>query len=159
VTRATTNGALKALAIAPFFVFGGCGEPAPTLREWQPSDHQPPPAVTPEGQGAGEEPSAGDEDGAASQARAASALWGMRCASCHGVGGRGDGGDRPPGASLPDMTSEAFHAAHDDAQLTTVITQGKGLMPAFRSELTEQGIQALVAHIRSLRPRGQAPAP
>ena len=45
MTRAKTTAVLKALAIAPFVVFCGCGEPAPTLREWQASDHQPPPSV------------------------------------------------------------------------------------------------------------------
>lgn len=122
-----------------------CGEPAPKgLREWQPSDHQPPPVVTPDGQGAG-------DDGVAPERRAALALWGMRCASCHGAEGRGDGAGRPPGAALPDLTAEAFHTARSDEQLATVIAEGKGLMPAFKAELTNQGIVALVVYVRSLR--------
>ncbi len=153
MTREQTKGALQALVLTSFFVFGGCDGAAPKLREWRASDHQEPPAVAREGQGAGQE----EDDGVAPEARAASALWGMRCATCHGAGGRGDGGSRPPGASMPDLASEAFHAGRDDAQLTAAITLGKGLMPAFRAELTEQGIQALVAHVRSLRSRGTAP--
>ena len=126
-------------------LFVACGEPAPkSLREWQPSDHQPPPVVAPEGQGAG------DDDGVAPERRAAVALWGMRCATCHGDTGRGDGSGRPPGAALPDMTSEAFQSARSDAQLISVIANGKGLMPAFKAELTEQGIAVVAAYVRSL---------
>ncbi len=122
-----------------------CDEPAAKeLREWRASDHQPPPVVAPEGQGAG-------DDGVPPEKRAAIALWGMRCASCHGTQGRGDGAGRPPGASLPDMTTEAFHAAHSDVQLATAIREGKGLMPAFKAELTDQGIAVVVGHVRSLQ--------
>lgn len=79
------------------------------------------------------------------------ALWGMRCASCHGEGGRGDGAGRPPGAAMPDMSSVAFQTARDDRQLAEVIFKGKGLMPAFGEQLTEQGIVALIGHIRRLK--------
>ncbi len=145
MARAMTIGPLCAAGMAMV----ACGESRGDLREWRASDHQPPPAVAPEGQGAAAE-------GAAPEQRAVVALWGMRCASCHGAEGRGDGAARPPGATLPDMTAEAFHAARDDARLVAAISEGAGLMPAFRSELSDAGVAALVAHIRTMR-RGATP--
>jgi mono/diheme cytochrome c family protein len=122
----------------------GCGDRR-ELREWQASDHQPPPEVAPEGQGEAV------EDEGNSEERAAQALWGMRCATCHGPTGRGDGEGRPPGAQLPDMASAAFHEARSDAQLAEVIQKGRGLMPAFGQELSEAGVAALVRHVRALK--------
>jgi mono/diheme cytochrome c family protein len=119
-----------------------CGKGASELREWRPEDHQPPPAVLPEGQGAADE--SGDPN-----ARAAAALFSMRCASCHGERGRGDGPGRPPGAQLPDFGNQAFQDARSDQQLHDVIAKGRGLMPAFGSEITEQGIAALIAYVRA----------
>jgi len=123
---------------------GACGQSAKERREWRPEDHQPPPAVAPEGQGAGE--GTGDPT-----VRAAAALWSMRCAPCHGEGGRGDGRNKPPGAPVPNFTSAAFHEARSDAQLGEVISKGRGLMPPFEADITDTGIAALIAHIRTLR--------
>ena len=121
------------------------------LREWQASDHQPPPAVAPEGQGEGQSEAAGEGD---ANARAAEALWGMRCATCHGAGGRGDGSGRPPGVAMPDMTSAAYQRSRSDADLHAVIKGGRGLMPAFGDQLSDLGIDELVKHVRTLA-RGQ----
>ncbi|HEX5658128.1 MAG TPA: c-type cytochrome [Polyangiales bacterium] len=114
------------------------------LREWQASDHQPPPAVTPEGQGAGEDTAAG------ANTRAAQALWESRCATCHGADGRGNGPGKPPVAQIPDFTSRDYVKKHSDAELHAIIKNGRGLMPAFGAELTDLGIDAMVAHVRSL---------
>lgn len=77
----------------------------------------------------------------------------MRCAQCHGEAGRGDGSGKPPGAALPDFTSASFQSARTDAQLGEVIAKGRGLMPAFGDQITQAGIDALVAHIRKLGQR------
>jgi cytochrome c oxidase cbb3-type subunit 3 len=119
----------------------GCRDSRRELREWTPADHQPPPAVAPEGQG---------EEQAGDTARAVAALWAMRCASCHGESGQGNGPGRPPGAALPDFTQAAWQAQRTDAQLVQVITKGRNMMPAFGDEITEAGIDVLVQHIRSL---------
>ena len=95
-----------------------CGKGASELREWRPDDHQPPPAVMPEGQGAAQE--SGDPN-----ARAAAALFSMRCASCHGEHGRGDGSGRPPGAQVPDFGNQAFQDARSDQQLHDVIAKDR----------------------------------
>lgn len=112
------------------------------LREWQPSDHQPPPAVAPEGQASA--PEQGDP-----AAQAAAALWGMRCASCHGASGRGDGAGKPPGVALPDMSNPAYRSARSDAELVAIIKAGRGLMPAFGEQISDVGIDALVKHLRT----------
>ncbi|MFT3927602.1 MAG: c-type cytochrome [Myxococcales bacterium] len=121
----------------------GCSERTGELREWKPEDHQPPPAVAPEGQGEGAGP------GGDTTANAVAALWSLRCATCHGPQGRGDGAQRPPGSAMPDMAQGAFQAQRSDAQLAETITRGRGMMPAFGQELTEAGTAALIQHIRS----------
>jgi len=136
-----------------FALFGGlvwlascacaCGQKK-TLTEWRPEDHQPPPAEAPEGQGVAEE--SGDPT-----ARAAAALWSMRCAQCHGEHGHGDGSGRPPGVQLPDFTSSAFQDKHSDSEIYQVIDKGRNMMPAFGQEITRAGIEALIGHVRSLR--------
>jgi mono/diheme cytochrome c family protein len=132
-----------ALCAAWLFAFAGCDKRG-ELSEWRPEDHQPPPTVAPEGQGVAEE--TGDPT-----ARAAAALWSMRCASCHGETGRGDGPSKPPGAALPDFGDPAFHKNHSDAELARTIANGRNLMPAFGKEFTQEGIEALVGHLRGLR--------
>ncbi len=125
-------------------VLTSCGKSGASLSEWRPEDHQPPPSELPAGQGAGDE--SGDPT-----ARAAAALWSMRCATCHGEEGHGDGPGRPPSIALPDLASAAFHERRSDAQLYEVIEKGRGSMPAFGEEITKTGIEALIGHVRTLR--------
>jgi mono/diheme cytochrome c family protein len=134
----------KVVVVLCFGALLACGKKSSELREWRPEDHQPPPSVPPEGQGSADE--SGD-----STSRAATALFSMRCASCHGEGGHGDGTGKPPGAQLPDFASSAFQDARSDGQLYEAIAKGRGLMPAFGAEITEAGIAALIAHVRALR--------
>lgn len=134
---ALLSGLLLLLALS-----SACGQ-GKARTEWRPEDHQPPPAEMPEGQGAEEE--SGD-----ATARAAKALWSMRCAQCHGEEGRGDGSGRPPGVALPDFASAAFHEKRSDAELYQVIEKGRNMMPAFGQDITHAGIEALIGHVRSL---------
>ncbi len=131
------------------------GPPRGNVREWKASDHQPPEAE--QGDSAG---NAGNADNADTQEgeegdpmqRAVVALWNVACASCHGREGRGDGPMRPPGVTVPDMTTAEFQAQYTDAQMTEQITRGKEPMPAFGDRIAPEGIQALVAHVRSFGP-------
>ncbi len=138
LARALRPGGLSLLVL----LASACGE-RKSLSEWRPEDHQPPPAE-PEGQGAAEE--SGDPT-----ARAARALYAMRCAQCHGEHGHGDGSGRPPGAPLPDFASAAFQEKHSDRDLYEVIDKGRNMMPPFGQEITRTGIEALIGHIRGLR--------
>jgi mono/diheme cytochrome c family protein len=81
--------------------------------------------------------------------RAAAALWNVSCASCHGRDGKGLGADRPPGAQLPDFTVAEFQKQRTDEQLLQVMREGRGLMPAFGKQLNQQGLNALLAHVRA----------
>jgi mono/diheme cytochrome c family protein len=78
---------------------------------------------------------------------AASAAFRTKCATCHGQ----DGGGSEVGKSLnvPDLRSPAVQKL-PDAELTQIISDGKGGMPSFKNSLSEEQIRALVAHIRSL---------
>jgi mono/diheme cytochrome c family protein len=142
-SRARCGARSAALVLGLVLGLPGCSGERRELREWQASDHPAPAAVTPEGQGAGSE-------GPDATARTVASLWGMRCATCHGEAGHGDGAGKPPGAPIPDLSDPAFQAARSDAQLAQVINAGRGLMPAFSDQITEAGVTALVGHVRSL---------
>lgn len=71
----------------------------------------------------------------------------QHCVMCHGMDGKGY-----PAIHTPDFTSEKWQAAHSDAFITEVITNGKKgtQMPAFGNKLKSDQIQDLVQYIRSL---------
>jgi hypothetical protein len=52
--------------------------------------------------------------------------------------------------NVPDLRAAVVQKA-PDAQLTQVISDGKGGMPAFKSSLSEDQIHSLVTYIRSLK--------
>ena len=133
----------------------GCGEERPR-REWTPDDHGQSAAV--EGDTSRAE-ATGDaaESGESAQARAATALWRVTCASCHGADGAGNGPARPPNATMSNFQDSAWQASRTDAQLAQVITKGRNLMPPFGDRINERGVAALVAHIRSFSPRSETP--
>jgi mono/diheme cytochrome c family protein len=120
----------------------GCDRRVTATREWQPSDHGQPEQADPSRTPPPAEPEEGGPE------RAAEALFSVTCASCHGRDGRGLGEQRPPGAPIPDFTSQAFQAQRTDAQLGEVIANGRGLMPAFGKQLNDAGLAALVARVR-----------
>ena len=70
------------------------------------------------------------------------------CALCHAADGSGNS---PSGKALgaKDLSSSEIQAK-SDAELTDVITKGKGKMPAFGSKLKPDDIKQLVAYIRTL---------
>jgi mono/diheme cytochrome c family protein len=71
-----------------------------------------------------------------------------KCAMCHGADGTGS---TPTGTALKvrDLSS-ANVQAQTDAQLTDIVTNGKGKMPAYKGKLTDDQIKGLVGFIRSL---------
>jgi mono/diheme cytochrome c family protein len=70
------------------------------------------------------------------------------CELCHGPDGSGNTG---PGKAMhaKDLRSDEVQK-QSDAQLTEVITKGRGKMPAFGARIKPDGIQQLVVYIRSL---------
>jgi cytochrome c6 len=79
---------------------------------------------------------------------AASATFRTKCATCHGQDGAGS--EVGKSMNVPDLRSEAVQKK-TDAELAQVISNGKGGMPPFKGSLSEDQIQALVTHIRTLR--------
>lgn len=88
----------------------------------------PPPAVVTEGSGA----ATGID---------AAALYGRRCAGCHGGDGSGGIGPRLAGRVV-----ERFP---DPAAQIAVVANGRGGMPAFAGRLTDEEIAAVVEYTRT----------
>ena len=79
----------------------------------------------------------------------ATALFKSNCAICHGADGAGQ---TPVGKSMKvrDLRSAEVQQ-QSDAELAHTIAGGKGKMPAYKSKLGTEEIQALVGLIRTLR--------
>jgi len=70
---------------------------------------------------------------------------------CHGPNGKGDG---PAAAGLNpkprNHTDGSYMNSRTDEQLLQVIRNGKGAMPAWGKVLSEEEIQAVLKHVRTL---------
>lgn len=80
-------------------------------------------------------------------AQDAAATYKAKCAMCHGADGKGSPTGLKMGAH--DFTS-ADVQKQTDAQLTEIITKGKGKMPPYDGKLKDTEIKDLVAYIRGL---------
>ena len=83
-----------------------------------------------------------------SRAQDAATLFKTKCAACHGADGKGE---TPMGKAnkLRDLSSADVQKQSDD-ELATIITAGKGKMPAYGKSLKPEQVKELVAYIRSL---------
>jgi len=97
-------------------------------------------APPPPAEGAGKE-------GAAS---AAQANFKTKCLMCHGPDGSGS---TATGRSLkvPDLRTSLQKKT--DAEVVSQITDGKNKMPPFKTKLSKEEIDALVAYVRGLAPK------
>jgi len=68
-----------------------------------------------------------------------------KCAMCHGADGSGK-----PAMGTKDLGSADIQKM-SDADLNTLITNGKGKMPAYKGKLTDAQITDLVSYIRTLK--------
>ena len=77
------------------------------------------------------------------------ALYKSKCAMCHGANGDGQ---TPMGKNmkLRDLRSAEVQK-QTDAELTKWIADGKGKMPGYKSKMSAEEINALVAFIRTLK--------
>jgi mono/diheme cytochrome c family protein len=77
-------------------------------------------------------------------------LFEQFCANCHGKSGQGDG---PVAAALnprpANLAERAGH--HSDGDFAWKIASGRGSMPAFKNQLTENQIWDLAHFIQSLK--------
>jgi cytochrome c6 len=76
-------------------------------------------------------------------AQDAAATFKAKCAMCHGADGKG-------GKMGTRDFASAEVKAETDAQLTDIISKGKGKMPAYTGKLADADIKGLVAYIRGL---------
>jgi mono/diheme cytochrome c family protein len=72
-----------------------------------------------------------------------------KCAMCHGATGAGDS-KLGQSMKVRDMGSADVQKQTDD-ELTTIITKGKGKMPAYDGKLTKEQVGEVVKFIRSLK--------
>ena len=72
-----------------------------------------------------------------------------KCAACHGATGAGDT-TMGKNLKLRDLSS-ADVQKQSDADLTGIITKGKGKMPAYDGKLSADQITDLVKYIRTLK--------
>ena len=79
----------------------------------------------------------------AAVAQDAAATYKAKCSMCHGADGKGGKmGARDFGS--------AEVKAETDAQLTDIVTKGKGKMPSYSGKLSDADIKGLVTYIRDL---------
>jgi len=77
------------------------------------------------------------------------AIYKAKCASCHGPDGKGE---TSVGKSLKLRSlASAEVQKSSDADLSKVISDGKGKMPAYKGKLSADEIKALVAYIKTLK--------
>ena len=79
---------------------------------------------------------------------ASGALYKSKCAACHGADGTASATGKKMGAH--DFTTADVQGM-SDAELSTVITNGKNKMPAYGKSLKVEDITGLVAYIRTLK--------
>lgn len=72
-----------------------------------------------------------------------------KCAACHGPSGAGDT-TMGKNLKLRDMGSADVQKQSDD-ELTTIISAGKGKMPAYGTKLSKEQIGDVVKFIRTLK--------
>jgi mono/diheme cytochrome c family protein len=133
---------VAAFVLAAALLGAGCGDDR-QVREWRAEDHAQPQA------GAADTRTAPDGTPAAfDEVAAVASLFRVRCASCHGEVGRGDGLGIPQGAQVRDLSDPEWQASVTDAEIAAVIAGGRGLMPRFDDSINARGISGLVTHIR-----------
>ena len=81
-------------------------------------------------------------------------VYQAKCATCHGQDGSGN---TPVGKSLQvaDLRSAAVQSK-SDAELTQSVSDGKGNMPGFKGNITDDEIHAVVTFVRTFAAKGDS---
>lgn len=82
-------------------------------------------------------------------AQSGAALFKAKCAPCHGPDGKG-ATSMGKVLKVRDLSSTEVQA-QSNAELTAVIENGKGKMPAYKGKLSTGDIKELMSYIRSLK--------
>ena len=81
-------------------------------------------------------------------------LYARHCASCHGKGGKGDGGMALSGGTPSDLTDETWDYGSTDGEIFVAIRDGVSSdMLAYKEKLSEKQIWQVVNFLRSLGPK------
>jgi mono/diheme cytochrome c family protein len=87
---------------------------------------------------------------------AGKAVYGHKCANCHGVTGDGKGGDAYMYSVQPaPFNNPATLAGKTDGELFWKISEGRRPMPGFRKRLTETERWQVIRYIRTFAPAAQ----
>ena len=79
---------------------------------------------------------------------ASEALYKSKCAACHGADGTGSATGKKMG--VHDFTTADVQGM-SDADLATIITNGKNKMPKYGASLKPEDIKGVVAYIRTYK--------
>jgi len=82
------------------------------------------------------------------RAQGAQSVFDAKCEMCHAKDGSGN---TPMGKNMkvPDLRTKAVQSK-SNAELSTVIEKGKGIMPAYGGQLSKKQISAMVEYVRHL---------
>ncbi len=84
----------------------------------------------------------------AAAAEDGAAIFGQKCAICHGKDGKGMASWKAKGQ--PDFTDSHFQSSISDQQISDSVHNGKGkYMPPFKGKLSDEQISAVVAQVRA----------
>jgi mono/diheme cytochrome c family protein len=83
--------------------------------------------------------------------KAGKTLYISTCSSCHGTKGKGDGIAAIACDPKPADHTSNYVQDETDASLYWKISEGRGPMPSYKSNLTENQIWELVNYIRTLK--------
>jgi cytochrome c6 len=88
---------------------------------------------------------------AAEDSAAGASVYKSKCVTCHGQ----DGGGTAVGKSLQvaDLRSEEVQKK-SDADLIQAVSEGKGNMPGFKGDITDDEVHAVVTFVRTLAAKG-----
>jgi cbb3-type cytochrome c oxidase subunit III len=79
-------------------------------------------------------------------------LYRRHCASCHGAGGKGDGGQALSGGEPSDLTDDVWDTGGTDGEIFVAIRDGLSSdMLAYKDKLKEKEIWQVVVFVRTLR--------
>ena len=78
------------------------------------------------------------------------AIYGRRCASCHGKDGRADT-FKGKLRSARNLTDPQWQAEVSDERIFNSIMNGKGKMPSYGKKVSEAEINSLVSYVRGLK--------
>jgi cbb3-type cytochrome c oxidase subunit III len=78
-------------------------------------------------------------------------LYARYCASCHGPGGKGDGGMALSGGTPSDLTDDAWDYGSTDGEIFIAIKEGVSAdMLAYKEKLNDKQIWQVVIFLRSI---------